>query len=368
MPAAPTATGDEIDLADLPPLDGEEGDEPREPGEPDESSVPEDKNQDTAGDLDDSTGETDAPHPADLQVDPGEGGWLDEPPDAPGLAIGSIEIDDVEEAPTALGSDDGAPADERDGVEVDPIDAGGLDTGEEGPDGPDEELRDQDLPSLGSKEDDEAPDDPGASDLLLEKAGLDEPFGLGWAAKPWTRVGAPLPIASAVAVACAARGALVVGYREPIRSGVPLELFRIDLEGGCQAIAALELADPVRRLAVAGGAFAAFGGKTAYADSGDVVLSGGEGAPARFVVGETIVALSFLDGGQGIVAAIYSEGDDTTGLVRIDSAGPPRVMGLLGPTPADMESDGRALALAVDDPRGVVWVVGGFGVAAFSIR
>jgi len=44
------------------------------------------------------------------------------------------------------------------------------------------------------------------------------------------------------------------------------------------------------------------------------------------------------------------------------------VMGLLGPAPADMESDGRALALAVDDPRGVVWVAGGFGVAIFSIR
>ena len=139
MPAPPTATGDEIDLADLPPLDGEEGDESPEA---DDSSVGDDRGPEAAvSDLDDSTGEDDAPHPDDVQVDSGEGGWLEEPADAPGLAIGSIEIDDVDGAPSALGSDDGAPADERDAAEVDPVDADGLDSGEEGTDGPDEELR-----------------------------------------------------------------------------------------------------------------------------------------------------------------------------------------------------------------------------------
>src|SRR5581483_5744821 len=190
MPASPTATGDEIDLADLPPLDGDPAEERDEPGEAGESSVTEDVGPETADGLDDSTGEDDDPHPEDLNVDPGEGGWLDEPPDAAGLAIGAIEIDDVEGAPSALSGDEATPADDRESVDVDPVQVGGpggLDTGEEGPDGPDEELRDQDLPSLGAAEDDEAPGDTGASDLSLDAPGLDEPLGLGWAQKPWTR-------------------------------------------------------------------------------------------------------------------------------------------------------------------------------------
>src|SRR5579872_3551518 len=256
MPGPPTATGDEIDLADLPPLDGDERDDPAEPGE---HSLPEDIDPDTGGDLDDSTGENDAPHPEDMHVDSGEGGWLDEPPDAPGLAIGNIEIDDVDDVPTAAGGDEGAEADDADAVDLGTMDAGGLDMGEEGPDGPDEELRDQDLPLLGSAEDDEAPGDPGATDLLLENAlenqGLDEPFGLGWAPKPWARVGAPVPIASAVDVACAVRGAIVAGYRAA-GPQAPLELFRIDLEGGCQSLVASDWTGPARRLALAGGCVA----------------------------------------------------------------------------------------------------------------
>jgi hypothetical protein len=366
MPAPPTATGDEIDLADLPPLDGEEGDESPEA---DDSGVADDRNPEAAvADLDDSTGENDAPHPDDVEVDPGEGGWLEEPADAPGLAIGSIEIDDVDGAPSALGNDDATPADERDAVEVDPVDADGLDTGEEGPDGPDEELRDHDLPSLGTAEDDEAPADPGETDLLLETPGMDEPFGLPWAASPWTRVGAPISIAAAVAVACTARGAFVAGFREGGDPGSPLELFRVDLEGGCQPVGKASDGASARRLAIAGGAVAASGRRKAYAGEKGIVLVGGDPSWRPVSLAGTVVALSFIDSGEALVAAVYSENDDTTGLVRIDGAGSAQVMGLLGPTPADMESDGRALALAVDDPRGVVWVAGGFGVAIFSIR
>ncbi|MGH7437960.1 MAG: hypothetical protein ACRENE_19950 [Polyangiaceae bacterium] len=370
MPAPTTAKGDEIDLADLPPLDGEEGDESPEA---DDSGVADDSDDrrpgGAAADLDDSTGENDAPHPDDVEVDPGEGGWLEEPADAPGLPIGSIEIDDVEDAPSALGSDDGSPADERDAVEVDPVDADGLDTGEEGPDGPDEELRDQDLPSLGTAEDDEAPGGPvETDDLVLDAPGTDEPFGLPWAANPWTRVGAPIPIAAAVAVACTTRGAFVAGFREPASPEAPLELFRVDLEGACQAVGKAPEGGPVRRLAIAGGPVAAAGGKKAYAGEKGIVLVGADPSWRPVSIAGTVVALSFVDSGYSLVAAVYSENDDTTGLVRIDGAGVAQVMGLLGPTPADMESDGRALALAVDDPRGVVWVAGGFGVAIFSIR
>jgi hypothetical protein len=40
----------------------------------------------------------------------------------------------------------------------------------------------------------------------------------------------------------------------------------------------------------------------------------------------------------------------------------------VGATRDDADADGRAVAMACDDPRGVVWVAGGFGVAAFAIR
>jgi len=33
-----------------------------------------------------------------------------------------------------------------------------------------------------------------------------------------------------------------------------------------------------------------------------------------------------------------------------------------------LETDARVLALAHDDARGVVWIAGGFGVAAFAVR
>ena len=108
--------------------------------------------------------------------------------------------------------------------------------------------------------------------------------------------------------------------------------------------------------------------KKAYAGEKGVVIVGDDASRRPVSLAGTVVALSFIDSGEALVAAVYSENEDTTGLVRIDEAGGAQVMGLLGPTPADMESDGRALALAVDDPRGVVWVAGGFGVAIFSIR
>jgi len=39
----------------------------------------------------------------------------------------------------------------------------------------------------------------------------------------------------------------------------------------------------------------------------------------------------------------------------------------IGATRADPESDGQVTALAHDEARGVVWVAGGFGIAAFSV-
>jgi hypothetical protein len=81
-----------------------------------------------------------------------------------------------------------------------------------------------------------------------------------------------------------------------------------------------------------------------------------------------VTALAMIDDAGTVVAATYSEGDDSTGLVRVDSAGALSVVARLGAARDDADADGRAVAMAYDDPRGVVWVAGGFGVAAFTVR
>lgn len=481
LPAPPhvPADADDLEVAELPPLDGE-GEEGVGPAGDEDDVGPE-----TAeGDLDDSTGENDALHPDDLDVDPGEGRWLEEPADAEDLDIGAIDVETVEASGGDAEGDDGEPRGE-DSTLGESFESAGLDSGEEGPDGPDEELRDQDLPALGDAQDDEVDDDPTGADLPM----TDEPLGLGWAAHPWARVGAPVPIASAVAVACTARGAFVAGALDARQGGGSVELYRVDLEGGCQAIRAEGVTGSPRALSVEGdlvvirtdldevyvahkaAAFEPLGEREPAADavavggrvwvrtrSGKLLSSGaGHGLIEPHAVGakvialapdavtgpvalladdagravgvlradaaghlrrETprfedaiaaagtlspgilavagprlafgtarglvygsdadgwraeeldgqVVALAFVDGGEGLVAAVYVEADDTTGLVRLGGCGPARVVALLGPTRADIESDGKALGLACDDARGVVWVAGGFGLAALSTR
>jgi hypothetical protein len=78
--------------------------------------------------------------------------------------------------------------------------------------------------------------------------------------------------------------------------------------------------------------------------------------------------MAFVDGKGTLIAATYSDADDTTALVYLDEAGKAAVVARLGPARPDGELDGRALSVACDDARGVIWVAGGFGVAAFAIR
>ena len=471
------------DLQDLPPLDGDAGE--TSPGDTDRDD--EDLGSEKSpGGLDDATGEDDEPHPDDLEVDAGEGRWLDESADAPDLDLGDdLGLDLSKSEPTATAdTDDAGPAGEDPGV-GEGLETRGIDTGEEGPEGPDEELRDQDLPDLGAAEEDEIDDGLVEADRLTG----DDPMALKWASTPWARVGAPVPFARASAVACAARGALVAGRGESRRP----ELVRVDLEGACQAVAAEGLGGAdIRALSVEGevvavivdgggvflsrnagtwfeplledivasdvvvasgilwvrssagglytaaatsipgtsstrlrlepfaagarvgaiaqdgagqvlallvdaenrptgllrgkregsieretlectepcgpGLVAAHGEHVAYAARRGVVRRGGDGVWREFAWDGTVVALAFVDADGGLVAAIYSDTDDTTGLVQVDDEGAPRLMAVLGPTQADIESDGRASAIACDEPRGVVWIAGGFGVAAFSIR
>jgi hypothetical protein len=88
-----------------------------------------------------------------------------------------------------------------------------------------------------------------------------------------------------------------------------------------------------------------------------------------------VTALAFVDDDGTLVAATYADADDTTGLVRLDVAGRAAVVARIGAVqnvvdPSDaaiQRADGRTLALAYDDFRGVVWAAGGFGLAAFAV-
>jgi hypothetical protein len=472
--SVPTPSGgNDTELDELPPLDGGEDDAPPSPSDTDENL----DSSESPGGLDDATGEDDEADAGELDLRGVTEAWLDESSDAADLNIGDDLGIDLLERSASLDADGEGPAAEDFGV-GEGVEGGGLDSGEEGPRGADEELRDEDLPDLGEAEADEIDDAVHEADRIW----ADEPMGLKWALRPWSRVGAPAPLGSASAVACVARGALVAGRVEPGGS----ELLRLDLEGECQTLAAEGLGGAqVRALSVEGDLVAAIvangqvflsrncgvgfdllngdveatavvlasamlwvrtrggdlyaapaaGGRlerrdvgarvaalapdgsgrvvvlvadeagrpvgilragadglleregvegvepcevdllaargthVAYATRRGVVRRGADGVWRTSSWQGRVVALACMDDDGALVAATYSDRDDTTGLVQVDDGGPPRVVALLGPpTQADIESDGRAVALAGDEPRGVVWVAGGFGVAAFSTR
>jgi len=81
-----------------------------------------------------------------------------------------------------------------------------------------------------------------------------------------------------------------------------------------------------------------------------------------------VTALVFLDDAGRVLAATYSDTDDTTALVDLDVAGGASIVARLGATRADPDSDGQVLSMAHDEARGVVWLAGGFGVAVFAVR
>ena len=498
MPA-PGTNDDQDDLDELPPLDGDVRDAP-DP-EPDAGEL---LGDDGDASLDDATGEDDPVDADELEVNEAEKGWLEEPADAPDLDLGDVAIVDFGGGgPAAEDADEPGVGDEDFGFGNAP-ERGGLDGGDEGPVGADEELREADLPQLDADEEGDL------EDAALVDAGFaaDEPVGLAWAAEPWSRVGAPVSLASATAVACAGRGALVAGREEG--GAAAAELVRIDLEGTSQSLAADGLdAGTVKALAAEGDVVAALvdrgalrlshdGGATfaptaegiaatdialvagslwvrttagglavvrggavvvepsavgshatsiramtrdvgagvaalvaddggrvsglvrargtndgavehealdspetvglravlavrgvhvAYAGRrGGVVRRGADGAWEPHVWEGRVTALAFVDDAGTLVAATYSEADDTTALVCLEAGAPgqakARVVARIGPARAQagaddgasaddegaLETDARVLALAHDDARGVVWVAGGFGVAAFAVR
>ncbi len=402
MPAPPTPApatrplrdARDDDLGELPPLDGDVRDAPQPEVEDDDAP-----REEGEASLDDSTGEN-ATSDEELDLDESDGGWLDEPADAAGLDLGdtgidlgaeraSEDVDDGKEESSVAHEDLGVS-----GASASP-ERVGLDAGDEGPIDPDEELRDEDLPSLDA---DEAGDVD--ESLLIDPSFAEgEPHGLAWAAAPWDRVGAPLPIARAIAVACAGRGAVVVGRGE---GGDRSELWRVDLEGACQTLPArgLDVAS-VRGLEGLGLSLSARvdSGATFVSIDGGVTFreQAAAGAPpvSRFPPARTargahvaqpaalggvlrddvahawggrVTALAFLDDAGRLLAAMYSDADDTTALVHLDASGKASVVARLGATRSDADSDGQVLSMAHDEARGVVWLTGGFGVAAFAVR
>jgi hypothetical protein len=148
--------------------------------------------------------------------------------------------------------------------------------------------------------------------------------------------------------------------------------------------------------------FAVRGKLAAFAGRRGVVWRRADGSWAAHTWEGYITALAFVDDSGTLIAATYSESDDTTALVRLETgseadaatAARASVVARIGPSPSDEASlarrtetgnedadgaaggpgdlgdggDGRVLALAYDDARGVVWVAGGFGVAAYAVR
>ena len=477
---------DEDELDDLPPLDGETVDAPEaEPSDGDDE-LPETDGDDGAL----STVPLDDPlrDGAGISFGEGDASWLNEAPDSPDLDLGGPALVQWEEEDSP--ADESEPSRESDeDLEAVQTDSGELDSGDEGPRDPDEELRDQDLPALDADAEGEA----GDAGFVDARFAADEPLGLPWAVSPWSRVGAPLSLPAATAITHFGRGALVT-LQDAANEGT--RLIHVDLEGSLRALpakgwgmadpSALSLAaqddgsrvalvlrggsllvsndggqhfefvakhlvaaeclfvsgclwirtqngelwvsgdgppercalpglvaaiamdgtggvvglvmangggvgtvrgDSMRSMvveAVDGGppcrlpAFlAAVGGHVAYAGSkGGVVRREPRGVgtqaadssgPWRSRVWDGIVtALSFADEAGTLLAATYSDADDTTALVCLDASDLATVVARVGAVRDQPDSDGRALGMARDDARGVVWVAGGFGATAFA--
>ncbi|MDP9002415.1 MAG: hypothetical protein M3O46_20170, partial [Myxococcota bacterium] len=112
---------------------------------------------------------------------------------------------------------------------------------------------------------------------------------------------------------------------------------------------------------------AAHGEQIAYAARrGGVVRRSTDGTWMPFAWEGRVTAIAFVDERGTLIASTYSDADDTTALVRLDATGTATVVARVGAARADAESDGCVLAIAHDEARGVVWLAGGFGVAAFA--
>ncbi|WP_394838925.1 hypothetical protein LVJ94_18710 [Pendulispora rubella] len=178
-----TTTDEELD--ELPPMDGDSDD----PSEPEIESLDDadelaSEAQDALDPFDDSTGEAE---PVEELVEE-ERSWLADAEPAEGVELGAFDFEadlpSIQDGGgSAIGDDEEPGVDGEDfGIE----DSGGapvlLDGGEEGPSGPDEELREADLPALDADEEGDL------DDALLDDVALDDDAPLPWDPSPWERV------------------------------------------------------------------------------------------------------------------------------------------------------------------------------------
>jgi hypothetical protein len=472
----PTAPGED-ELDELPPLDGDSNDAP----EPESEVELEDLDDASEASLDDATGGDEPADAEELDLDESDTGWLEEPNETPDLDLGEVAITDFGEGLSATEDAEEPGAGEEDFGFGDAPERGGLDGGDEGPVDQDEELREQDLPALDADEEGELED----AVLVDEGFAADEPLGLPWAAAPWERVGAPVALVGARAVACAGPGAIVTGRNEAGEA----QLVKVDLEGASQGLAAAGLVPArVSALAVEGatvaavdddgtllvsrdggqkflatslaaaglhaaqiaivdgalwirtragallfappvgelrrepvpGAVGALAGGVRAGDLATALVVDAEGRPTALLRGLAdgslsrerldapdvaqpgilavrgpavayasrrggiaagdvggrwksmvwpghVTALAFV-GDEALLAATYTDSEDSTTLVHVAADGQPRVVARLGAMRDDVDSDGRVLSMAYDEAHGVVWLAGGFGVAVLAVR
>ncbi len=226
----PGAVQDE-ELDELPPMDGDSDDDAD--AEADADDLDADPDAASLDPLDDKTGEGDPLE--EMEFGGSESGWLEDAADADGLDVGGAEIDGEEDESSDLlqGTEEPGVEDEDFALgadEAQPL----VDAGEEGFDGEEEDLHEEDLPRLDSGDDDEADDvDLGGDGWILAHDDAEEARP-AWTEHPWEPAGAPvqLPAGAIDAVACAGRGVIAAG------AGV---LSRVDLEGGAEALEALGL-------------------------------------------------------------------------------------------------------------------------------
>ncbi|WP_394820525.1 hypothetical protein [Pendulispora albinea] len=179
----------EDSLDDLPPLDGD-ADEADEESDRDRALLEDDElasdtdSQDAIDPFDDSTGEGD---PVEELAEE-EHSWLTDAEPAEALDLGNLDLQLANDGVlgTVIGDDDEPGIDGEDfGLDDSLQDGRGavlLDGGEEGPSGPDEELREADLPALDADEDGDL------DDAVLDDVALDDDAPLPWDASPWERV------------------------------------------------------------------------------------------------------------------------------------------------------------------------------------
>jgi hypothetical protein len=85
---------------------------------------------------------------------------------------------------------------------------------------------------------------------------------------------------------------------------------------------------------------------------------------ARPPLTEATTVMAWSKGETALLAGLYDEKQERAFLVQVSPRGEVTIVAEAGVSPPDV--DGGIQALVADDARGVVWVGGGFGVAAFA--